>query len=110
VSICSWQGLLVLGVAISYLMLGLYYCLLFPGDTLVPSYQTCFPELITVTPTNFSESTLNIIQESSNIITVIAGTVSAVAVLFLLVIILMVSLVFSISLWRRAQRKKYVFF
>lgn len=71
----------------------------------MPSYQTCFPELVTVAPTNFSESTFNI-QEMPNITVIVAGTVSAVAVLFLLVIILMISLVFSISLWRRAQRKK----
>ena len=81
---------------------------MFPGDSLVPSYQTCFSELITVVPTNISEPMLNI-QEIPSITIIVAGTVSAVAVLLLMVIILMVSLVFSISLWRRTQRKKYVF-
>lgn len=72
---------------------------------MAPSYQTCFPELITVAQTNFSEPTLNV-QEIPNITIIVAGTVSAVAVLVLLVIILVVSLIFSISLWRRAKRKK----
>ena len=89
--VCAWPILL---------------CNFFPGDTLVPSYQTCFPELITVAPTNISEPSLNV-QETPNITVIIAGAVSAVAVLSLLVIILMVSLVSSISLWRRAQRKKW---
>lgn len=81
---------------------------MFPGASLAPSYQTCFSELITVAPTNFSEPMLNV-QEIPSITIIVAGTVSAVAVLFLVVIILVVSLVFFISLWRRAQRKKYVF-
>ena len=86
---------------LSYVFLSLPFL----GDSLVPSYQTCFPELMTVAPTNFSEATLSV-QGIPNITVIVIGAVSGVAVLFLLVVIFVISMVFSSSLWKRAQRKK----
>ena len=67
----------------------------------MPSYQVCFPELRTVSPTTLSEFGL-----SSDVVAIVAGTVSAAAVLILLIIILAISLGLAVTLWTRAQRKK----
>ena len=62
--------------------------------------------MITLAPTNSSEFDTTVTFQGVDITVIVAVIGSAVAVLTLLVIILIVSLAFSISLWRRAQRKK----
>lgn len=68
----------------------------------MPSYQSCFPELVAVAPTNTSATTFSLSEV--DITGVVAGTVGAVGVLAtLLVVTLVVLLAFSISLWKKRK-------
>ena len=70
----------------------------------MPSYQSCFPELVPIAPTNTSDSADTFSFSEVDIKGVVAGTVTAVGVLItLLFVILLVLLVFSVSLWKRKR-------